>query len=383
MNAKFLVFFGIVFVVYSAASFYLGLRGWQAFQALLSFPGVLFYSVLFACLAFSYVLERIFSAYLPKFLSSTLATIGSYWLAVLYYLVLFCLIIDAVRLLNVLWPFLPMGRNVPVITGTVTVILVGFIVAFGAWNASNVVWKQYEISVEKSAGDLRELRIVLVTDLHLGRIVDSRRLEGLVAAVNERQPDLVLLAGDVIDEGIGHFVDQRMAPIFRKLNPRYGVFAVLGNHEYISGEPEAAVELMRSGGITVLRDAFLTVNDQFVVAGRDDYDRERLGWGPRKPLAEALRGVDPQRPLLLMDHQPRRLSEAAALGVDLSVSGHTHHGQLFPNQLITQAIYELDWGYLRKGSMHAIVSAGFGTWGPPVRTSAPSEIVEIRVVFRR
>ena len=74
---------------------------------------------------------------------------------------------------------------------------------------------------------------------------------------------------------------------------------------------------------------------------------------------------------------------ALAAGVDLTVSGHTHRGQLYPNHWVTQRLYEIDWGYLQKGSLHAIVSSGFGTWGPPVRTSAKSEIVEIKVKFRQ
>jgi predicted MPP superfamily phosphohydrolase len=382
MSAQFLIFFGIAFVVYSTASYYVGLRGWQAFHALPAFPGGPFYVFLFAMISFSYVLERIFGSHLPNFLGSALATAGSYWLAVLYYLLLFCLVIDSVRLLNLFWTFLPRGGNLPALAGAVVVLLVFLLVGFGTWNARTTVWKHYDLSVNKSAGELQELRIILVTDIHLGRTIDSRRLEELVEAINGRRPDIVLLAGDVIDEDIGHFVDQRMAATFRKLTPRFGVFSAMGNHEYISGEPDKVIELMRSGGVTVLRDSFVTVGDRFIVAGRDDYDRGRFGWGPRKPLDEVLRGINPERPLLLMDHQPRQLGEASALGVDLSVSGHTHHGQLFPNQWITQAMYELDWGYLLKGSMHAVVSAGFGTWGPPVRTSAPSEIVEIRLVFR-
>jgi predicted MPP superfamily phosphohydrolase len=256
------------------------------------------------------------------------------------------------------------------------------ILAYGAWNATHTVWRSYEIALEKSAGDLSELRIVMVSDIHLGKIVDNRRLQYLVDQINARQPDLVLLAGDVIDEDIGHFIDQDMASTFRQLQSRFGVFAVLGNHEYIGRETEAAIELMRSGGITMLRDSYLNVDNRFIIAGRDDWDRQRFMGSPRKPLAQWLQGIDPTKPLILMDHQPRELAAAQAIGADLIVSGHTHRGQLYPNHWVTQRLYELDWGYLQKGALHAIVSSGFGTWGPPIRTNANSEIIEIIVKFR-
>jgi predicted MPP superfamily phosphohydrolase len=173
-----------------------------------------------------------------------------------------------------------------------------------------------------------------------------------------------------------------MAATFQRIQSRFGVFAVLGNHEYIGRQTETAVELLRKSGIIVLRDSFVNVADRFVVAGREEWDRTRFGYGPRKSLKDLLKGVNAKKPVLLMDHQPRNLAEPADAGVDLQVSGHTHRGQLFPNQWLTGALYEIDHGYLRKGKLQVIVSAGFGTWGPPVRTSAASEIVEIKVVFQ-
>lgn len=382
MNAQFLVFFGIFFTIYATANVYVGLRGWQAFREMPAFPGGRFYSSLFVLLAISYLIERIFGAFLPGFVNTALSIVGGTWMAALYYLTLFCLFIDLFRLVDRFHPFIPgKWRRQHAATGGIVVLLVMVIILFGIWNATNMVWRSYEVQIDKAAGNLRELRIVLVTDIHLGKVVGNERLEKLVAAINGRNPDLVLLAGDVIDEDIGHFADQGMAATFRRLQPRFGVYAVLGNHEYIGRQPEAAVELLRSGNITVLRDSFFTVGDQFIVAGRDDWDRSRFADNPRKPLREFLSGVDPRKPLLLMDHQPRKLAEAAEAGVDLIVSGHTHRGQLFPNQWVTQSLYETDWGYLRKGKTHVIVSAGFGTWGPPVRTSAASEAVEIKVTF--
>ena len=384
MNAQLLIFFAVFFVVYSIGNIYVGLRGWQAFHSLPAFPGGHFYSAVLALVAFAYILERILNRYLPGPLNTLLTVGGSVWMAALYYLTLVCLLIDLVRLLDRFCPFIPADwRTSPAKIGGIVVFGVVLILAYGAWNATHTVWKTYEIELDKMAGDLTEMRIVMVSDIHLGKVVDNQRLQFLVDQINARRPDLVLLAGDVIDEDIGHFIDQDMASTFRQLQSRFGVFAVLGNHEYIGRETEAAIELMRSGGIIVLRDSYFSVENRFIVAGRDDWDRERFLGSPRKPLSQWLQGIDPAKPLFLMDHQPRELAAAQAIGADLVVSGHTHRGQLYPNHWVTQRLYELDWGYLQKGTLHAVVSSGFGTWGPPIRTSAKSEIVEINVKFRQ
>ena len=382
MNAQFLLFFGIFFLLYLAGNVYVGLRGWQAFRALPVFPGGRFYSLLMFFAGGVFFLERLAGDRIPLAASAGMAVAGGIWLAALFYLVIFCLIIDEIRLLDRWIPVIPASlRQSPALVGGVVVTLVVVILSFGTWNAGHTVWRHYDIEVDKAAGDLRELKIILVTDIHLGKIIRNGRLTELVDSINARRPDLVLLAGDIIDEDIGPFISENMAATFQRLQSRFGVFAVLGNHEYIGRQTETAVNLLRKSGIIVLRDSFVNVGERFVVAGREEWDRTRFGYGSRKPLADLLQGVDANKPLLLLDHQPRNLSEPAAAGVDLQVSGHTHRGQLFPNQWLTSSLYEIDHGYLRKGTLQVIVSAGFGTWGPPVRTSAASEIVEINVVF--
>ncbi|HLO04923.1 MAG TPA: metallophosphoesterase, partial [Symbiobacteriaceae bacterium] len=117
------------------------------------------------------------------------------------------------------------------------------------------------------------------------------------------------------------------------------------------------------------------------IIGRDDWSGQSRWGRPRKPLTEIIQGVDPALPLILMDHQPNRLNEAQAAGIDLLVCGHTHRGQMFPNHLLTRRVFEIDWGHLKKGALHVIVSLGFGTWGPPVRIGNRPEVVSIRVRF--
>lgn len=138
---------------------------------------------------------------------------------------------------------------------------------------------------------------------------------------------------------------------------------------------------MAALGIPVLRDERVTPDGVLHVVGRKDKTAESMDPDGRQPVAELLEGLDPALPVVLMDHQPYGYAAAAEAGVDIIVSGHTHRGQFAPNHWVTRRLFELDWGYLRKGKMHAIVSSGFGTWGPPVRLASRSEIVHLSVTF--
>ena len=145
---------------------------------------------------------------------------------------------------------------------------------------------------------------------------------------------------------------------------------------------EPAVKYLREHGIQMIRDSAVLVDDSFYIVGRDDRDKPRFTGRERKPLSDIMANVDRSYPVILMDHQPFNLSKTVEQGVDLQLSGHTHHGQLWPFNYITKAIYELSWGYKKIGETHFYVSSGFGSWGPPIRLGNRPEIVVIRVRFR-
>jgi predicted MPP superfamily phosphohydrolase len=191
----------------------------------------------------------------------------------------------------------------------------------------------------------------------------------------------VIHAGDLIDDEVANFVQERMADELKRLRPRLGSYIVLGNHDYPAGYTPEYRALLASAGVQLLLDEYVKVDDSFYIIGRDDWSGQSRGGRPRKPLAAILQGTDPALPRILIDHQPNRLNEAAEAGVDLLVCGHTHRGQMFPNQYLTRKVFEIDWGHLQKGALHVIVSLGFGTWGPPVRIGNRPEVVSIRVRF--
>ncbi|WP_269849224.1 metallophosphoesterase [Methanosarcina horonobensis] len=174
-----------------------------------------------------------------------------------------------------------------------------------------------------------ELHVVMVSDIHLGFVVDSDCLKAMVNRINELDPDIVFLAGDTIDEDVKLFVDNKMPEILNKLRSKYGVYAVLGNHEYIGGNSKLAVEHLQQAGINVLVDKCIKVNNQFYVAGRDDRMAGRVNGKQRLELSGILDGIDHSLPIILLDHQPINLEEGQLNGIDLQLSGHTHNGQFF------------------------------------------------------
>lgn len=382
MNIQHLIFFGVFFTLYGSINFYIGDRGWQAFGRL--FPhgyGIIYWTV-FIVLALSYIAGRFAGNYLPGALGGFLTVIGSYWLAAMNFLFIILIFIDTTKLFNRWFNTIPDSFvQRPELTGLAVLLLVTGIIVYGAWNSRNPRLVQYDINIPKSAGSLNELHVVVVSDIHLGKIIHNGRLLSLVQHVNNLEPDLILLPGDTIDESVSTFVEQNMADSLLMLKSKYGTFAVFGNHEYIGGHPEEARRVLQEAGITLLRDEYQKIAGSFYLVGRDYQSRERFWGSGRKDLFTVMEGLDRSLPMIMIDHQPSGLEEGQVQGVDLQVSGHTHLGQLFPFNLITKRIFETDWGYLRKGDFQLIVSCGYGTWGPPIRVGNVPEIVELNIRF--
>jgi hypothetical protein len=200
--------------------------------------------------------------------------------------------------------------------------------------------------------------------------------------VNALSPDIILIPGDIIDEDISPVIHNNVGEILTQLKAKYGVFAVTGNHEYIGGVM-ASKKYLAEHGVELLNDTALLINDSFYVVGREDLTIRQFTNGKRKELSEIMQDVDQTKPIILMDHQPFKLEIAEQNGVDLQLSGHTHHGQLWPFNYITNMVYELGWGYKKKGDTHYYVSSGVGGWGPPIRTVNRPEIVSIKLKFTK
>ncbi len=380
----FVVFFAVVMLVYLLLNFWIGLRVWQYVFKFIPFTAKVYWPA-FWLVALSYPAGRLGREFLSAEASRVLTSVGSYWLAFMVYFALALAALEIIRLLDRLTGVLPhrvaQNQPAPLAAGLLVLVLVIGTVAYGWWNARHPRVNQYSITIPKTAGDLRDLRVAAVSDLHLGPIVHNGRLMKLVEMMEEIKPDLILLPGDVIDENPGPFVEQDMVSTFRRLTPKYGIYAVPGNHDYYGRKSEEILMHLEGAGVSVLVDRHVKIADSFYLVGRDDFGRGRYDGNVRRELADLMQGIDRSLPVILMDHQPVQLDLVKDSGVDLKLSGHTHRGQLFPFNLITRMVYEIDWGYLRKGDLHVIVSSGFGTWGPPVRVGSVPEIVVVDLRF--
>jgi predicted MPP superfamily phosphohydrolase len=378
------VFLAVAISIYGLVNFYVGRRGAQALSGHPTARWV--FLALFVALALAYPLGRVLMALGKSSLSPLFVKFGSFHMVVMLYGFLGAVLIDLVRLANLLVPFLPKAFAArPGPAGLVLFLAVagvtGLTIVGGAINA---VWPRtvdLDISIPKKQGKLNRLNAVLASDLHLGTLVGRSRLEKIVAMINALGPDIVFMPGDIVDETVTAKDEAEFSAIMKRLRAPLGVFAVPGNHETYSGL-ERNLACLRACGIKVLEDEAVCVADAFVVVGRRD--RSSLTPGERRlPIRDILAeyGFDDRLSIILLDHQPAHLDEARLAGVDLQLSGHTHAGQLFPLDIVNKMVWELNQGYLRKGNTQYYVTSGLGTWGPSVRTGSRPEIVRIRLTF--
>lgn len=379
---QFLIFFSIVLLIYSLVNYYIFSRGMQALPQGTSIKS--WYPWIFLFLSASYVIGRFLERVWISPVSSFFSFVGSFWLAFMIYLLMAVLVIDLIRLILYFFPqpailadnYVQVKKYLfLVITG-----IAGIVVLAGHINALNPRIKRIDIHINKKAGQMKTLHIAAASDIHMGTLVGPRRTAKLVQMLNDRHADVILLAGDIVDEDLAPVIHNDLGRSLVKLSAPLGVFAITGNHEYIGGA-EAAVKYLQDHGIKMLRDTSILISNSFYLAGRNDRDSKRFSKKERKSIEEVLEGVDLSLPVIMMDHQPFNLQQVADAGVDFQLSGHTHHGQLWPFNYITTAMYEVSWGFKKKGNSNFYVSSGYGGWGPPVRTGNRPEILDIYITF--
>lgn len=384
MNITLYLTLTIMFAIYCTANYYIGWRGWQALRWKTSQIRGKCYILVISLLALAYPLARLGEVHSPSAFIDNLALVGSIWLGMLYYLCLFTLFIDLLCFIHKRWKFLPLTiTRYPVTIMNLIFCTTLLLVSYGTWNARHPVTQNYDITIAKTAGSLETLQVVMVSDIHLGNIIDNRRLTKIINRINQLEPDIVLLPGDIIDGKVDVLVNQNMIDNFARIKSPLGTYAVFGNHEYFDQKPDTVIQYLKQGNVHVLRDQWTLIADSFYLVGRDDLSRQRYTGTPRQDLAAVMTGIDHKLPIILLDHQPHSLQDGIEQGADLQLSGHTHLGQLFPNNLITKQLFDVDWGYLRKESLQVIVSCGIGTWGPPIRVGNQPEIVNITIHFTR
>jgi hypothetical protein len=234
-----------------------------------------------------------------------------------------------------------------------------------------------EIGLARWPRALDGFRIVQISDLHIGALLDRRFAAAITARVNALAPDLIVVTGDLVDGTVTHLASE-VEP-FRNLRAPHGAFFVTGNHDYYSGA-DPWLDTVRALGIRPLRNERVEIRANgvaFDLAGVDDHRGYLFGPGHGEDVARAFAGRDPQRAIVLLAHDPSTFKAAAPLGVDLQISGHTHGGQIWPFGYLVRLALTFVAGHYRRGDAQLFVSRGTGFWGPPMRLGAPAEIAEI------
>ena len=303
---------------------------------------------------------------MPLPMARILYEIGTSSIIVLLYLVMLFLVLDLGRLVGVI-PHAWLHGN-----GVTAVAILGFIVTiFLCGNIHYYNRVRVPIILETQKPLPHDYKMVMLSDLHLGFHNTRADLAKWVDRINAERPDLILIAGDIIDISVHPLLEENMAAELRRLQAP--VYACLGNHEYFSGQPEAR-QFYKDAGIHLLMDSTAVIDSCLVIIGRDDAMNRR-----RKTLADLTMNIDKSLFSIVLDHQPHHLEKAEKAGIDFQFSGHTHRGQVWPISWITDAIYECSWGSHQRGNTHYYVSSGMGIWGGMFRIGTQSEYVVLNV----
>ncbi len=327
--------------------------------------------------------------------------IGNYWMGILLYTIL---VVGAADVIHVI---LKRSKKINqeklrsfkvfVVSGVICAVGIAVLSVWGMVNAGKIRTTRYEAVIEKNAGELKQMKVILAADLHMGYNIGCDHIRQMVDRINEEDPDLVVFAGDIFDNEYEALDNpEELISIFREIRSRYGVYACYGNHDIkekiLAGftfggnngkkqSDERMDTFLEKAGITLLRDESVLIADSVYLYGRPDRHRPGRGIRTRKTPGEITAGMDLSKPVLVIDHQPAELKELADAGVDLDLCGHTHDGQTFPGNLTVRLMWENACGYLKKGDMHNIVTSGVGVFGPNMRVGTAAEICAVTVKF--
>ncbi|MFV0392620.1 MAG: metallophosphoesterase [Paludibacteraceae bacterium] len=319
----------------------------------------------------SFFVGMFLDRFLPHAVAKPESFLGYSFLIFSAYLFFAFLLVDVVRIANHFFHFTPNFEKLRFWASLIVVSLVTIMMIIGhiKFNHPQVV----HLNIESSKPlQNKLLKIVAVSDIHIGTSIDKSRLAKYVTLINAQQPDLVLIAGDLIDRAIKPVIDQDMDEELRQIVAPLGVYAVYGNHEYYGEDKNKTADFYKRSNITVLHDSVALIRDEIYVIGRVDRTDSK-----RASLESFIEDLDGINPRILLDHQPYNLQDAENNRIDLQFSGHTHNGQMFPGNLIVKKIFEQGYGYLKKGDTHYYVSSGLGLWGPQYRIGTQSELVVV------
>jgi predicted MPP superfamily phosphohydrolase len=370
----------IIFSIYGSANYYIARKIYQWLSLVFPYINTKLYISIYIFIAISMILVFL---PLPPSVKNVISWISAHWMGIFIYLLMFILLANLVILIGSMVKIIPspMPQSIRFYAGLIVVILTTSFVSYGIYNANLIKHVSYDIQMK---GDYlsEDIKIVLISDLHLGAVNSEKRLESIVKNINNLEPDLVSIAGDIFNDDYSAIQNPEEAiDLLKSITTKYGVYASLGNHDG-GGTFDEMIRFLEKSDIRLLNDEHVIINDKFILIGRvDPSPIGGFGGLQRNDITDILTSIDDTNmPIVVMDHTPTKLEQYSEK-IDLVLAGHTHRGQIFPGNLITNAIFEVDYGHYQKdvASPQVIVTSGVGTWGMPMRVGSNNEIVSINL----
>lgn len=324
---------------------------------------------IFCFLAFSFTASSLLTHYFNNFFTRFFYHSASIWLGFLFYLSLAAIVYFLVSFV-----YVTLGRNLDLTSFGQGLVAVALVVSvYGLVNANVIGATYYAVVLKNLPSVWQNKKIVWVSDIHLGQIRSKSFSEKIVQAINQENPELVVIGGDVFD-GDKTNLNKQMES-FSKIKSVQGTYFITGNHEEFSDKRQF-LEAIKKVGIKVLN------NEVVDLAGLNLLGVDYQESTNRKKYQEVLGMLNYNRnqPTILLKHVPDELGTAEAQGIDLQISGHAHLAQIWPLSILTRLVYgKYDYGLHDFGQMQVITSSGVGTWGPPLKVGSKPEIVVIKL----
>ena len=339
----------------------------------------------------------------PKSLHRILKITGNYFLGIFLYTLVIILLADFGRILlkyafHASWIH---SRTAFTVAGAICALLILLLSACGIFHAKYIKTTSYDVIINKTIPERTSMKIVLLADTHFGYNAGVLHARELVRKINKQKPDLVCIAGDIFDNEYDAIRNpEKLEKTLRGIKSTYGVYACWGNHDlneeilagftfkHKDGDLSNIKDLrmkkfLEDSNIHILEDESVLINNQFYVIGRKDASLTEKIHETRKAPAQLTEKLDRDKPIIMIDHQPKELQELADAGVDLDLCGHTHNGQTFPGNFTIKLMWENPCGLLIKDNMTNITTSGAGVWGPAMRIGTDSEICSINIQLKK
>ena len=341
-------------------------------------------SLFLLLMLFAPILVRIFEKPGWEWLGTPLAYVGYTWMGFIVLFFFSSIVIDLLRLLVNLGGLI--GKrdvsgltHLPLVYFLIPFSLSTIITIYGYFEAWNIRTETFTIKTPKISAEVGRLKIVQISDIHLGVMVGEKKLENILEKVRKENPDILVSTGDLVDGEMYNL--SGLIKLFQEINPRYGKFAITGNHEFFAGITKA-LKFTQDAGFTMLRGERHIIPGIIDIVGVDDPAGRSVDHSKRESEKDLLSPLPKDQFILYLKHRP--LVDKEAIGLfDLQLSGHAHKGQIFPFSLVTKLVYPTDeGGLILPHNSILYVSRGAGTWGPPIRFLAPPDIVVIELMHQ-